>query len=640
MDGMHPYVLRTAQTNMNFARTGRDAQTALFRAVGAKEIFLALTAGSMRGPGRARELEVLRENCAYLHAAGFTVGAWLWAFYITDAAPYTMMTGPDGRRSPVTVCPTDEAYRADMGRFLQDIAAAGADMIMFDDDLRCGFQDMGFGCACENHRRKIGARLGREISPEDLRAALLTGGKNEIRSAFIRENGRALEEFCAEMRRYVDETAPEVRMGFCACITSWDLDGTAPDRLSRLLAGRTRPFYRLIGAPYWGAMNAWGHRPGDVIELERAEAARREAPEAEIFSEGDTFPRPRFSTPAAYLEAFDQALRAAGCTDGILKYMFDYTADVDYEPGYAEAHIRNQGLYQEIDRLFSDKVCAGVRVWDNPRKYETLEIPPHMEGKTDVQEIAFSAASRFLTANSLPGVYEGPGGCSIAFGEDARTLPPEAFANGLILDAAAAKILAGRGVDTGITAFGERFKPAREIFTADGNELGFGGEPHACALTLNPGARVLSEAPAPDGGRLPLSYTYENAAGQRFLVYAWESVFSSQSWMRCYLRARQAYDFAAAAGEGLPAFCPGNPDLYLLVKRGGNRTAVGLWNLFADAIETPRIVFPGPVRVTAAVNCEAKAEGNTVTLTRIGAFSCALLEAESLQTRAAGLKKV
>ena len=126
---------------------------------------------------------------------------------------------------------------------------------------------------------------------------------------------------------------------------------------------------------------------------------------------------------------------------------------------------------------------------------------------------------------------------------------------------------------------------------------------------------------------LPLSYEYENAAGQRFLVFAFESLFASQSWMRCYLRAEQVRDFARRAGDGLPAFCPGHPELYLLAKRSGPYLAVGLWNLFPDAIAAPRIETDAPVRAVNGLCCSASYDGCAVTLSGIPAFGFAFFEA-------------
>ena len=620
------YLLSVPYTNQTFRKLDAGKQIALLRSLGAGRVFLALEADSMRdGEKRRRELDDLKANCAVLHGAGFEVGAWFWAFFIGGGSPYAMMESPDGRTAVYSVCPTDKTYRAEMGRFVRDVAKTGVDLIQFDDDFRYGFQDMGFGCVCKNHRALIAKRLGRPVTKKELREKLLSGGEDPVRAAFVQANGEALEAFARDMRAALDKTAPDVRMGFCACITSWDLDGTSPDRLAKLLAGNTRPFYRLIGAPYWGAMRAWGHKLCDVIELERAEAARRLDDGIEMFSEGDTYPRPRFSTPASFLECFDTALRAAGCTDGILKYMIDYAAGPDYEPGYVDAHIKNMPTQKKIDRLFGNKTCVGVRVYDNPNKYLTYEVPDRAAGKTEIQDLTFSAASRFLTANSLPSVYEGAGVCGIAFGEDARALPDEAFEKGLILDAEAALILQSRGVDVGIAAAGDAVKSGAERFSEADVTVGHAGEPLARVLTLKPGAKALSVSA---GEGFPLSYEYENAAGQRFLVFAFESLFASQGWMRCYLRAEQAISFAGRAGDGLPAVCTGNPELYILAKQADNRLAVGLWNLFPDPIEAPRVRLNAQAKRVRGVGTKTEANGNEVRLSALPAFGFAFFEAQ------------
>ena len=621
-----PYTVSCPLMNLNFARGDREKTAAILKDTGVSRVFLALAPNCTREPQRSEELSALRENCAFLQARGFTVGAWFWAFYLTAENDYTYIVSPEGRPAKFTVCPLDPGYRAEMGAFVRDVAETGVDLIQFDDDYRFGFQDNGFGCVCKYHRAGIEKRLGRKVTDAELKASLLSGGQGALRDAFINENGASLELFAADMRRWVDTVRPETRMGFCSCITSWDLDGTTPDAVSRKLAGNTRPFYRLIGAPYWAPGKFWGNRLGDVIELTRAEAARRQDKTTEIYSEGDTFPRPRYATPACFLECYDTALRATGCTDGILKYMVDYTADADYEPGYITEAQRNAPLYNAIDSFFEGKKETGVRVYDNPAKYRTLPIPARMENDTVVQEIAFPAAARFLTGVSLPSVYEGPGVCGIAFGEDARTLPPSALQKGLILDASAALILAGQGVDTGIIRRGEPKPAGKEVFVS-GGQAGMAGDPLFYPLELNKAAEIQSTCTV-QGEIYPLSYVYKNAAGQRFLVFAYESVFTSQSWFRCYLRQTQVNGFIQSCGEALPVFCPGHPEAWLLAKTDGKKTALGVWNLFPDPMRAPALTLPAPANILRTYGCSAKAEENRITLSDVAAFSCALVEVE------------
>ena len=624
-----PYTLSVPLMNLGFQRQGKEQLIERLHAVGAERVFLALGEGCLLSPMREQELAALKENCAFLKAEGFEVGAWLWTFLLHEDRGYTRMEAPDGKVSKMTVCPADAAYTEAMGGFLEEIARCGVDLIQFDDDFRYGFQEMGFGCACPLHRKRIEALLGRAVTPEELKDHLYAGGQSDLRDAFIKANGEALEAFAAAMRAHVDRADPAVRLGFCSCIASWDLDGTTPDRLSRIMAGNTRPFYRLIGAPYWAAMKAWGNRLCDVIEIERSECARREDAAIEIYSEGDTFPRPRYKTPAAYLEAFDTALRAAGCTDGILKYMLDYSANADYETGYAEAALRNADAYEAIDRIFGGLPCAGVRCYDKPDKYRTFSIPDRIAGTEQSQHLAFSATSRFMAANSIPTVYEGPGVIGAAFGDDVLCVPEEALSGGLILDVSAARRLAERGVDVGVAVFGASFQADAETDAATGCRVAIPGAANAVELTLRPEADVLSCFEKKDGTKLPLSYEYENAAGQRFLVYAMEGYFDPQDWFRQYGRGPRIEAFARRCGKRLPAFCPGHPELYVLAKSDGKRLAVGLWNNFPDAVYAPTVKLDRAYTVTETFRCRAELQGDTVILSDLPPFSFAFLSLES-----------
>lgn len=618
------YLTAAPLMNRNVKRAGRDTLIAQLKSIGVSRVFLPLSSESVCGKTHDEELDALRENCAVLKEHGFEVGAWFWAFQLPGADGVTYMESPSGKKSGLTVCPMDAILRRELGRFVQEVAACGVDLIMFDDDLRYGFQDMGFGCTCPLHRRRIGEILGEPTEKDELKRSLFSGGPNPVRSAFVQANGEALELFCMDMRRSLDSVRPQVRMGFCSCITSWNSDGAPPDALSGLLAGKTRPFYRLIGAPYWGAMRAWGNRLGDVIELERAEAARRHDPGIEVFSEGDTFPRPRFATPASYVECFDTALRAAACTDGILKYAQDYTANSDYETGYIEAAVRNMEIYSKIDGLFADKKTVGIRVYDKPDRYETGVIPEDCEIEDVIQNQTFPATGRFAVANSLPTVYEGGGVCGMAFGDDADAVPDSALSGGLVLDVRAAKKLCARGVDVGIAKAGELFTVSSEHFLANNNYVSVSGGAKAAVLTLNDGAEILSVSQ--DEKALPLSYRYQNADGARFLVYAYEGYWYGQGWFRVYDRARQVSEFAGWNGSPLPVFCPGHPELYLIARSDGKKLAVGLWNLFADPVCSALLTTDPSVVDMRCVRGEASVQDGRVLVKMIPAFDFMLLE--------------
>lgn len=89
--------------------------------------------------------------------------------------------------------------------------------------------------------------------------------------AFVAANRHFMLDFATDIRKYLDETAPHVRLGLCACMSTWDFDGISPYELSKVLAGGTKPFLRLIGAPYWAVKQSWGNRLQNIKWLSGTE---------------------------------------------------------------------------------------------------------------------------------------------------------------------------------------------------------------------------------------------------------------------------------------------------------------------------------------------------------------------------------
>jgi hypothetical protein len=423
------------------------------------------------------------------------------------------------------------------------------------------------------------------------------------------------------------------------------MDGISADKLSRILAGKTKPFIRLIGAPYWAARNSFGITLQDSVEQERLESAWIRDGEIELFAEGDVYPRPRISCPASYLEIFDTAIRASGATNGILKYALDYTSSANYETGYVKFHQMNKPLYPQIDDFFSKKHAHGVRIYEYPQKIAEMDLGNELVPPATLTNTFFCTAARSLSACSIPTTYEGEGVCGACFGPSAHHLTPEARKNGLIIDGEAAMILYKRGIDVGIETLGEFCPASFEHFLQNGEVVPISGASVYCN-SLKSNARVCSEAEIiPNAGnlshmnngtriiRFPLSYFYENADGERYLVLNFLARFIDKSIstvvMRHYARSRQYADAVEWLSKGkrrLPAFCHGNPNLYTMVKSDENRTTVGLWNCFADLVLQPKILLDRPYSSIRFLNCEGHLDGDTVTLNSIPAFGFAAFE--------------
>ena len=619
------YKISVPIMNFNVEHNGREQMLQELRRFDVERVFLAMGCYELDAGRRRAAMEALAENCRFFKANGLEVGAWIWTFWVKNNQTFRNMRTIGGKELPEAMCPTDDSFVEFAADYVAKIAACGVDMIQFDDDFRYGFLADAPACLCDAHIEAINRMTGVVSTRAELEQYIVSGAKNKFRDAYLQVNGDAFRRFARAIRAAVDKVDPTIRVGACACMTSWDIDGIDAAELVRLLAGNTRPFVRLIGAPYWAVNTSWGNCLQDVIELERMESAWTRGGEIEIMAEGDAYPRPRTRCPASYLEGFDTAIRASGCTDGILKYGIDYCSRPDYETGYAKFHERNRALYTAIDRIFSGKQSFGVRVYESMRKVSDMVMPTAVNDSVKIENLFFSKAARTLAYNTVPTVYEGEGVTGIVFDENARNLDLGALKNGLILDIAAAEILTARGVDVGLEQIGEATSGAKEHFLNPDNFISSIGAT-VYDVRLKAGAEVLSTMDTPKG-TVPVSYRYENADGHRFLVLNINTRSEKDNLLKHYARSRQYADIVPwLGGKRLPAYSYGNPALYLQCKKGQGSMAVGLWNFHADPIFEPVVQLDEEYASISFVNCSGRLEGSRVYLSELPAFGIAFFE--------------
>ncbi len=619
------YKVSVPLMNSNVKRSNRNLLLEELKKFDCKRVFLALNKYEIDDDKRQEMISELKDNCAFFKQNGYEVGAWIWAFQLKNNTKFTNMRSILGAEIKETMCPTDKEFVNFAVEYIKDIAKCKVDIIQFDDDFRYGFHSDSAACLCDNHIAKINRITGSHLTREEIKDFIINDSPNKYRDAYLKVNGEAFINFASEIRKGVDSIDPGIRVGACACMTSWDIDGTDAYSLAKVLAGNTKPFVRLIGAPYWAVNKNWGNMLQDVVELERMESSWTKKEDIEIMAEGDVFPRPRTLCPAGYLEGFDTAIRAAGCTDGILKYGIDYTSDVDYETGYAKFHQRNKDTYKMIDKYFSHKKHIGVRVYESMKKVPDMVMPTKVNKEVEILNLFFSKAARTLSYNTIPTVYEGDGICGIVFDENARKLPLEALKNGMIIDIAAAEILMERGVDVGIRNIGEETCGKEEHFVDNDNHISM-YTAKVYHLDLKDGAEVLSDTEAV-GGKVPVSFRYENADGNRFLVLNINTRTGNDSILKHYARSRQySEQIRWLSGKGLPAYVYGNPSMYMQCKCDDNSMTVGLWNFCIDIAIEPVVELDKEYSEIEFINCNGCLEGDRVYLEDIPAFAFAAFE--------------
>lgn len=603
--------------------TQREGLVALLNAAKADTVFLIFPRYLTNEDALKRGIETFCRNKQYFETHGFRVSAWLvptigYGGVASDdgdaASRYTHIVADDGYVCPGAYCPLDEAFAEDFMRTLRMLAQTGVGEIMFEDDYTLGggkFSVKSCGCLCERHRKKLAEATGEDLSLPEIRERLHGGKTNDYRRRFLDVQAKTLLDFTRLAEQTVHAVNPETKIGLSANASSYQIEGASFAELVKATAGQTRPFVRMTGAPYWDQVPSLAAN----IEALRLQSFFLEQTGAELLTEGDVYPRPRHFIPANFLEGYDMALRAAGGSHGILKYMSDYHSRPYYETGYFDRHIINAPHYAEIEKRFSDKETVGLNIAAYPSLFREMDF------ETDVTiDTAFGAggflplvSQWFATDNSIPVVYGKAGKePSLIFGDNAKLFDLKDLQAGAVLDASAARILAERGVDVGFESY-EILPPlATEYYKEYKDYTVTQHVPGAkfYHFKLKEGAQALSEHPILVGGfgnysehlwqtapRATGAYRYENDEGQRFLVFPFvaETAWGKGVWFKgdfkSYYRQRQLAEGAAwVAKKPLPAMCYGNPFLYVIAKKDqeGNM-AVGIWNFFADEVMHPII---------------------------------------------------
>lgn len=472
------------------------------------------------GDERAQTFDRIRRLIRFFKSEGFRVAFWTNTLgygtertqaFETRFAGSLRLTAFHGSTSSA-ICTTDKPFRDACCELVRDLARAGADMILLDDDLVQSVRP-GFCCVCPGHLALMKQRTGRNCTPAMLRDSF-TGAPNALRTTFMDVMGESLTDFCRALRSAVDEVDPAIPMGLCASYTHYDLEGVELSDLLRTLAGQGKPFLRISGAAYWPviAPRYPGQDMGGVAEFVRMQIGwLRESPDPDltVIDENDPYPRDHSIVPAALCELYDAVMTANGGVHRH-KYMLCYGAD-RHDTAYLEAHIRNLDDHDALAEMFDGRTPTGVRVLHPMHLIREAGLPtPYCGDGKLMSSFSHPMAGIFLSLLGIPTRYEGeaPG---IAFGADALGLTEKQRHTGVMLDLAAARILSDAGIDVGdLPAPDSDFIPAvREtpdgrfvVLPFDGCELSYARAvtPPACCPD---GQSLLADAFRALSGRTP-----------------------------------------------------------------------------------------------------------------------------------------
>lgn len=597
--------------------------------------FVFVAPNRLFGDENEAQFENFRESLRFFESNGFPCGAWISTIGLCgrlsehDQAltkDFDLVKGMLNEGYPGTdqFCFLSDGLFAHTVETIRLCIEAGAKMVMLDDDLCLSLR--GLGCACDKHMELFYNKFGSRPGREEIYKQVTCGAPNRYRTLWMETVGDSLKDFCARLRAEVDAIDPTVRMGFCSGYTSWDEEGADALTLAKILAGNTRPFLRLTGAPYWVWSNRFnGQSLASIIEFVREQTVWCDGVDIELFDENDSYPRPRHIVPAAYCEIYDQCIRFAGNV-GAFKYMYDYSSGPDYENGYLRAHLAHKPLRDWIDEnaLENDE---GVIVIDKMRKLAEVTLPEdggHWPYTTEV----FRHGQRFINKNTIPVKYTGTDNTCVIFGECARFFDPTAYKQGVILDLPAAVVLQERGYDVGLKAYSkevawnETFGPDKIVGIGEAIKSGT-----MYRIEAADDARVLSEYIFQDKTKAPSCYRYDAPDGVQYLVYAFDgnSAPTVESPIYCsYYRQRQLVDAIRGMGGKVPVITYEAPNLYAVAKSDEDSIAVWLANINPDTVYAPVFELEDAYTRCDVIGGRAHLEaGKLVFETDIPAYECA-----------------
>lgn len=636
---MKEYSLSAPLINFLVTEKTRDEYLKQLKSAEINRVLLCLSDFGNSQDNSLENSELLSENIRFFEKNGIEAAVWIGLSIGHGAAlvgaekrkysaPFLPLVNVKGQVIENTRCPLDPNFRSAFSKYVADVARAGAKIIFLDDDFRLSQHGTEFCCACEKHMEAICKLLGEKITREELDKLAFGEKANKYRLAWLTAQNNSMLELSREIRREVDKVDPAVTVGLCTPHCLWDIDGTSPIELAQILAGDNKPLIRLHSAPYSATHSSKSLTL--VFELARMFASFADGCGAELYAEGDVYPRPRYFTPSSHLELYDAVIRANGVHDGMFKYIFDYVSEPLYETGYLERHCRMLPLEREIGELFEGKVQCGVSVPIRPGLLRDADLSIGVKS----QLYPYPWAGAFLSVNSIPTVYKVDGICTAVFGEEARHIEEERINKGAVLDAVSALILSERGIDVGLrTMLSLEYGAVNELLDLKSltRVSVWKGDCRIMKAELSNNVSVLIEAVF-NGESVPLAYCYENEDGQRFLVYLFDSMaFSTNpNLLRGYLGQKILIDYIEwISKEKLPATSVKNPELYIMTSRkeSDGTLAVALFNCYPDSILEPVIKLDSEYRNIRFINCEGRLDGDTVTLLKpLGAFEMCAFE--------------
>ena len=257
------------------------------------------------------------------------------------------------------------------------------------------------------------------------------------------------------MEQAVHKVNPHTRLGLATGMMHYSSERYDIRQLAKTLAGPTRPYLRVFGAPYHAKNNPM--QVGYIVDTAKHLADHLRGFNIEIIGEGDTYPHTRFFTNKTALQTYLLASRCSGMRN-MLHYPFCFAASPDFETIYVDTVRKLRPAMQMLDHLLPPEQAAlGIQP---VLTFGNLKNVPITSGMTKRERVwpDEPLALKMLTQFGIPTIPAGQESSQPVllagyngYGYSDEVL--EGLLNqGAIIDATAARWLLTRGIDIGLEA--------------------------------------------------------------------------------------------------------------------------------------------------------------------------------------------
>ncbi|MCQ2392164.1 MAG: GDSL-type esterase/lipase family protein [Kiritimatiellae bacterium] len=522
-----------------------------------------------------------------------------------------------------TACPLSEEFAVAWCKRLKAyLREAHPSIVFFEDDYNLsnhgGVGGIG-GCFCPHHLAELSRRVGRALTREAVVACYRkpTPENAALRQTFAEVSRDSLATLAAKAREAINQVDPAIRT--CLCQSGrCDFDGDFTEKVARAFAGSTRPMVRVFGASYFNE-SASGTLPAAVSHA--LWSAQTLPKDLEIIHETDPFPHTRFYNSSLFLVS-ELAAAMMGGVSGSYYYCTFYSDDPLEDPGYAARLKAYAKRFDVVRDLRAQMTPCGVRAL-----YTPAESYMKRRGASSQK-----TAATFLSKQGLPLTFATDAAASIIVESTAEELSDAAITNllagGVLVDAAAAQVLAARGFsdllgcDVGEVAEDDTFdyeeicavagcrRRGKKVYNRKMKTLPLPGwtpeKSDYIKLMPRPGAEIWSVLmDVNDQPVMPATVFYRNALGGRVGVLNRPLARTHVSMYNARKQEMFHRLFAKLSGGQLEVAAPSTPGTWLLAAKNDRELLVFVENIAGEPRADAELVFSDAWRTGTIEHLEA-----------------------------------